>query len=72
MYSLMTDAARWYYNNLDNEIGKEAKNYLNSRQISPAIRKRFGLGYAPNDWNMLRDYLTKKGADDKTLKVSVW
>ena len=42
-------------------IGEQARQYLNQRQLKPETIKLFELGYAPNSWNSLGNYLLKKG-----------
>jgi DNA primase catalytic core len=40
------------------------RQYLDGRQISPELRKRYGLGYAPDGWTGLLDALRPRlGAD---------
>ncbi|MDR1209204.1 MAG: DNA primase [Clostridiales bacterium] len=39
-------AARFYYAELNGQDGAGARAYLDKRGVSPAMRKRFGLGYA--------------------------
>ena len=41
-------------------IGEQARQYLNQRQLKPETIKLFELGYAPNSWNSLGNYLLKK------------
>ena len=67
MYTVMTEAARWYRTNLFSETGKEAREYISGRGISDSIIKRFGLGYAPNKWNELTDYMNSKGIENDLL-----
>ena len=38
-----------------------AKEYINSRGISPETRQAFRIGWAPEGWQNLFDYLKKKG-----------
>jgi len=67
MYSVMKEAARWYRTNLFEESGIKAREYIASRGISDTIIKRFGLGYAPDDWNQLTDYMLDKGTSKEML-----
>jgi len=46
-------AARFYYDNLYEETGKPAREYLENRGITPEIMRRFGLGLAPDAWDGL-------------------
>ena len=61
------DAARFYHNVLMSENGKVALEYFKNRQISDAMIKRFGLGYAPDSWDALTRYLRKLGYKDEEL-----
>ena len=56
-------AARFFRDMLfHEEIGREGREYLMvKRGLSSAVVKRFGLGYAPDSFNMLRDHLQKNG-----------
>ncbi|MBD5131593.1 MAG: DNA primase [Clostridiales bacterium] len=60
LYNLMRDAARHYHDNLNNLRAKVFNDYLNDRQITPAMITRFGLG-ASLDFNEMLDYLLSKG-----------
>lgn len=44
--------------------------YLKNRGLDDKIMKNFGLGYAPNDWQGLFNYLTKKGYEIEDLLES--
>lgn len=58
---IMRDAAVFYRNNLvDEEKGKEAREYLESRGIGDDISKRYGLGLSL-DYESLPKYLRYKG-----------
>ena len=37
-----------------------AKDYLQRRQIAPELRGRFGIGYAPDSWDALRNGVGRK------------
>ncbi len=61
IYQINAEAARYFYRNLAGEQGKEAYAYLRERGITNATIKMFGLGYAPEGWTSLIDYLKEKG-----------
>jgi len=67
MYAVMKDAARWYRTNLFGPQGDDAREYIARRGISDTIIKRFGLGYASDDWNKLVDYMQEKGINRELL-----
>ncbi|AGC68367.1 DNA primase DnaG [Thermoclostridium stercorarium subsp. stercorarium DSM 8532] len=60
-------AARFYFSCLASEKGKKALKYLYDRGLSNRIIKRFGLGYAPDEWSILSDYLLKEGFDEYVI-----
>ncbi|MFC1626835.1 DNA primase [Patescibacteria group bacterium] len=49
-------------------IGKHARAYVKSRGISDKSVKTFGIGYSPNSWEGLYQYLRKKQYDDSLLE----
>ena len=55
------EAARFYFSELTKPGGKPALDYLLGRGLEPKTIKHFGLGYAPNDWTRLTDFLASKG-----------
>lgn len=59
LYDINTEAARFYFNNLKNNV--RIIKYLNDRGLSGKIIANFGLGYALDSWNSLYDYLKGKG-----------
>jgi len=63
------EAARFFRSCLfDAEIGREAMGYLvNNRCLSGATIKHFGLGFAPNDFQMLTNHMRKKGFSEDEL-----
>ncbi len=61
IYKINSEAARYFYSNLAGENGKEAYAYLRNRGIKNSTIKMFGLGYAPEGWTNLIDFLKEKG-----------
>ena len=58
---LMRDAARYFRNNLlDEQKGREAREYLASRGINDETAKRYGLGLSL-DFDSMPAYLRRKG-----------
>ncbi|MDR0752104.1 MAG: DNA primase [Christensenellaceae bacterium] len=67
-YEIMRSAARFYYSCLaDENIGIEARKYLEQRNISAAVIKEFGIGYSP-DFTTLVLHLMSKGYSREMLK----
>ncbi|MEG1972247.1 MAG: DNA primase, partial [Oscillospiraceae bacterium] len=54
-------AARYFYSVLMSKKGSDGLKYIKERRLSPETVKSFGIGYAPNDWNCLCDFLLDKG-----------
>lgn len=67
-YSMNKEAAKFFREMLfDERIGKDAREYLSQRQISPITIKRFGLGYAPDSFDRLKNHLIKLGYTEKEM-----
>ncbi|MFN3682237.1 MAG: DNA primase, partial [Nitrospira sp.] len=55
-------AALWFKQNLwDARVGMAGRNYLGERGIQPSTIDRFGIGWAPPEWDGLFNALTKQG-----------
>lgn len=61
IYQINSETARFYFSCLIGEQGQEALAYLKDRHIKNATIKGFGLGYAPDGWTTLIEYLRGKG-----------
>ena len=61
-------AANYFYYQLNNEQGQQAREYLEKRKLSKETQIHFGLGYASKYSNDLYLYLKKKGYSDQILK----
>ena len=55
-------AQKWFAANLRRSPGKAARDYLEKRGLPEDQWERFGLGYAPNDREGLKDALVQRGA----------
>lgn len=67
------EAARFYnYVLLKHPKGKDALKYLlETRKLDLEIIKNFNIGFAPDEWSPLYDYLSKKkGFSDKEIEES--
>ncbi len=67
MLALNKDAARFFFEQLSGPGGAPARDYMAARQISPAVAKRFGLGFAPDAWDSLEKAMRAKGYSDFEL-----
>ena len=54
-------AARFYMENLLSEDGVAGRAYLKKRNIGSEAVKRFGIGYAPSEWEALKKHLGEQG-----------
>ena len=59
--SMNLRAAQQFARNLYSPSGKEARQYLQGRGISEETIKKFRLGYAPDSWSAMADYLDGSG-----------
>ena len=60
-------AARFFYDTLNSDAGRNARKYLRDRQLSDKTIVNFGLGYAPAEWQGLTNYLRSKGFTDDEM-----
>ena len=67
LLELNRDAARFFYDQLVSPAGKPAQAYVEKRQISGAMVRAFGLGYAPDAWSSLLDAMEKQGYSRQEL-----
>ncbi|MGI6003814.1 MAG: DNA primase [Christensenellales bacterium] len=65
LQNVMRIAARYFRDRLFGHEGQAALAYIKNRDISEAIVKRFGLGYAPDSWHALADHLKESGVSEK-------
>ena len=61
VYEINREAARFFHKCLKSPVGKEGYDYLRRRGLSDQIIVSYGLGFAPNTWDSLRNHLQKKG-----------
>lgn len=72
MYEMHKLAARFFYQNLISPKGKEGLDYLLNRGITKESIVRYGLGFAPDSFNALKDHLREKGfAPDEMLAAGL-
>lgn len=67
IYDINREAARYFYSKLAGDEGKDAYAYLKNRGIKNSTIKTFGLGYAPEGWTKLIDYLKTKGYKEQDI-----
>ncbi|MCI5497429.1 MAG: DNA primase [Firmicutes bacterium] len=66
IFSLLVDAAKFYYNNLKKPEATPALEYLASRKLDMSIIKEYGIGYSTG-WNEVVGYLRGLGYTDEEL-----
>ena len=60
LYKILRISKDWFKSQLNNALGKEAYHYLTSqRNLNTKNINDFELGYSPNSWNDLFNYLSK-------------
>lgn len=63
---ICTDSAKFYNKVLNSNAGTKARQYLDSRSVTPSTITRMGLGYSP-DWTSLINHLHKLGYTNKQM-----
>ena len=61
------EAARFYRDILISDKGAEGWNYLRGRGLSENTIRKYGLGYAPDDWSTLKSHMLAKGFSEQEL-----
>jgi len=64
----VAEAASFFRAELAAEGGRRAREYLDSRGVTPAVVETFGLGYAPAGWDQLLRALRGRGFDAAVLE----
>ena len=69
VYEMNLEAAKFFRSCLlDPQIGRDGMHYLSDvRKLPSAVIRRFGLGFAPNTFNMLTDHMRGKGYTEEEL-----
>ena len=69
-YEINRETANFYYQNLLKGSDRRGLAYFRERQLTPRTIQAYGLGYAPDDWHQLYQYLTRKGYSDEELLLA--
>ena len=66
LYAVLEAASQFF----ENELGKraDATEYLRNRGLSDTSITAWSLGYAPNEWQALTNYLRHEGYDDEVIE----
>ena len=69
--SLLNEAAKFYYMQFnDPDVGIPAQAYARKRALDKNTLDHFGIGYSPDSWDALRNYLAGKGYTEDEMEVS--
>lgn len=71
IYEINRLAANFFYRNLLKGEDKRGLQYFANRKLSPQTVKKYGLGYAPDSFNALYDFLRSKGYNDSEI-IDSW
>lgn len=66
-YLILEKACQFFEKNLHGEQGFEARNYLKKRNLNSASSKKFRLGFAPNSYDALNEFLKAQGFSEQEL-----
>ena len=64
LYAALDAAAQWFRRQLD--AHPKAQEYLRQRGVDAETRARFGIGYAPDSWDGLKNAL---GTDERRMRL---
>lgn len=68
VWELNGTAAAWFREMLwENDLGANARSYLAQRGLKKETADRFGIGFAPREFGLMRSYLNGLGFDDARL-----
>lgn len=67
MYGANREAARFFHAKLYSPEGRQGLEYFYSRGLTDDTIRHFGLGYAPDSWQDLENYLVSKGYSQQLL-----
>ncbi|MBQ3946950.1 MAG: DNA primase, partial [Ruminococcus sp.] len=71
IYEMNRLAANFYYTNLIKGNNKAGLQYFAQRKLTPQTVKKYGLGFAPDSWDLLCKYLTSKGYSEDEI-IAAW
>lgn len=70
IYAVNAEAGRFFHSVLMSPQGKAGLDYFLGRGLSLKTIKRFGLGFAPDDWHALENHLKSKGFTDYIISAA--
>ena len=69
LFDVMELAAQFFQAKLHEPIGANARAYLRDRGLSPQIQQEFGIGFAPDSRNVLKQYLAEQGIEASQMEA---
>ncbi len=66
---VMTMAAAFFQQQLQSGQGAQARSYLRERGLGSTVQARFGMGYAPDSRNALKQHLVDKGIGTAAMEA---
>ncbi len=66
-FEVLELATKWFENNLNSSAGMQARMYLKDRGLTDETIKKFRLGFAPDEWESLKNYLKSKTVDEEMI-----
>ncbi len=67
IYQTLLEAAGFFHKTLTGNEGEAARSYLIHRGTTMKDWRKFGLGYAPNQWEALYQHLNSRGITDAAM-----
>ncbi len=67
LYEINRAAGRYFHETLFSPEGREGMEYITRRGLTEHTIKRFGIGYAPDDYHKLHYYMKGKGYSEDEL-----
>ena len=68
LFQINEAAAEYYYHILSaTRAGATARDYLTKRKVMPGTIKEFRVGFSPDAWETIKNYLLGKGYTEKEL-----
>jgi len=68
---LLADAEAFYIDEFNNSPdAAQARSYAEGRQLDKETCEKFGIGYAPAEWGLLKSFLAKKGYTEAEMADS--
>ena len=67
LYEINRTAGRYFHETLFSPEGKAGWDYITGRGLTEHTIKRFGIGYAPDDYHKLHYYMKSKGFSEDEL-----